>query len=162
MCTGLERHAEAFAEYTQAGINRILSPRTAVSSAIPEVKGPQQPMPGIPALVERPAPSSPATPTARTAGVGVLSEPTMGDNGFASFSRDVQAIEANMLHTQLLLRQATAELQARQRLIEHYRRKDADHERLIGKLLNLLNNDDLDGARNLAQDKFDAIHGPRE
>lgn len=46
--------------------------RTAVSSAIHEVAGPQQPMCRYPDLVERPASSSPATPTAGTAGVGVL------------------------------------------------------------------------------------------
>lgn len=70
MLSGRERYAESVFEHTMLGINRILN----VSSAIPEESGPQQPMPGIPALVERPAPSSPATPTAGTAGVGVFSE----------------------------------------------------------------------------------------
>lgn len=49
-------------------------PRDVVSSAIPEETGPQQPMCRYPDLVERPAASSPATPTAGTAGVGVFSE----------------------------------------------------------------------------------------
>lgn len=49
------------------------SPRTAVSSAIPEEKGPQQPLCRYPDLVERPASSSPASPTAGTAGVGDFS-----------------------------------------------------------------------------------------
>lgn len=101
------------------------------------------------------------TDDAGTAGV-VSSEPTMGDNGFASFSRDVREIEASMLNTQRLLREATFELNARQRMIEHYRGKDAAHERMVGKLLDLLNNDNLDDARNLVQNEYDAIHGPRE
>lgn len=46
--------------------------RPAVSSAIPEETGPQQLMCRCPDLEERPASSSPATPTAGTAGVGVF------------------------------------------------------------------------------------------
>jgi hypothetical protein len=89
----------------------------------------------------------------------------MGDNGFAEmagFSRDVKTIETTMVNTQQLLREATFELNARQRLIEDYRRKNADHERLIGKLLELLNNDDLDEARALVKYEYDGIHGPAD
>lgn len=47
--------------------------RTAVSSAIPEETGPQQPMSRCPDLVERPASSAPCA-DARAASVGDLSE----------------------------------------------------------------------------------------
>jgi hypothetical protein len=104
-----------------------LFPRTAVSSAIPEAIGPQQLMCRCPDLEERPASSSPATPTAGTAGVGVSSE-----------------------------------IQRMNELVAHYRRKDGEHERLIAKLLKLLNQDDLDGARDLVKEEYDSIHGPRE
>jgi hypothetical protein len=53
--------------------------RTAVSSAIPEDTGPQQPMSRIPPLVERPASSSPCSPTAGTAGVGDFSERALAE-----------------------------------------------------------------------------------
>lgn len=50
------------------------------------------------------------------------------------FDSDVSAIERNMLQTQQLLRDATFELNARQRLIEDYRRKNYAHEDMVGKL----------------------------
>lgn len=56
MLTGRERYAEAVLEHTLLGIDRILNGSS---------KGPQQPMPGNPALVERPSP----TDDAGTAGV---------------------------------------------------------------------------------------------
>jgi len=56
---------------TRAIANQMI-PRTAVSSAIPEETGSQQPMCRYPDLVERPASSPPCSPTAGTAGVGAL------------------------------------------------------------------------------------------
>lgn len=60
------------------------------------------------------------------------------------------------------IRAATFELNARQRLIEDYRRDVAAHERMVGKLLKLLDNDDLDGARDIVKAEYEAIHGPRD
>lgn len=60
------------------------------------------------------------------------------------------------------MKQAEIELDRRQRLIDDYRRKDAEHERMIGDLLELLDNDDLDGARDIVKAEYDAIHGPRD
>jgi hypothetical protein len=60
------------------------------------------------------------------------------------------------------MREATFELQAKQRLIESYREKTYAQKRLIGKLLELLNNDDLDAARDLVKYEYDGIHGPAD
>lgn len=54
------------------------------------------------------------------------------------------------------------ELDARERLIRDYQRKNADHERMVGKLYELLKAEDLDGAMDIVRDEFDAIHGPSD
>lgn len=54
------------------------------------------------------------------------------------------------------------ELDARQRLIQDYQRKNADHERMVGKLYELLKQDDLDGAMDIVRDEYNAIHGPND
>lgn len=45
-------------------------------------------------------------------------------------------------------------------LVNWYREKNADHERLVGDVLKLLKADELDGARDIVSAAFDAIHGP--
>lgn len=60
------------------------------------------------------------------------------------------------------MKEAEYELGARQRLIEDYRRKNYDHERMVGKLYELLKQDDLDGAMDIVRDEYRAIHGPSD
>jgi hypothetical protein len=75
---------------------------------------------------------------------------------------ELAQIGAGMEAAGKAMRAATFELSAKQRLIEDYRRKNADHEKLIGKLLKLLNNDDMDEARALVKYEYDGIHGPAD
>lgn len=83
----------------------------------------------------------------------------MGDNGFAE---NLMVIETNMVNTRRLLREATAELNRRQSIIDDYRRKNYAHEDMVGNLLELLKNDDLDAARDIVSREYDSIHGPRD
>ena len=78
------------------------------------------------------------------------------------FSESIAVITTNIEQTQKLLREATVELNSRQVVIDQYRRTNAAHERMIGKLLELLDNDDLDGARDIVKAEYDSIHGPRD
>lgn len=39
---------------------------------------------------------------------------------------------------------------------------ESHHETMVSDLLKLLDNDDLDGARDIVKAEFDAIHGPRD
>lgn len=54
----------------------------------------------------------------------------------------------------------TEELNRRQALLDDYRRRNRDHERLIGELHELLKIDDIDGIRDLVEAEHGAIHGP--
>jgi hypothetical protein len=45
-------------------------------------------------------------------------------------------------------------------LVNWYREKNADHERMVGELHKLLKVDDLDAARDIVSAAFDGIHGP--
>src|SRR5690606_11943823 len=47
-------------------------------------------------------------------------------------------------------------------LADAYTRVSSEHERMVGDLLKLLDNDDLDGARDLVKAEYEAIHGPRD
>lgn len=49
-----------------------------------------------------------------------------------------------------------------QMLADGYRRVSGEHERMVGKLKELLDADDLDGARDIVRDEFYAIHGPSD
>ena len=49
-----------------------------------------------------------------------------------------------------------------QMLAEAHREVSSKHETLVGDLLQLLNNDDMDGARDMVSAEYLAIHGPRE
>ena len=71
-------------------------------------------------------------------------------------------IRADVAKSTAAMRDASAELNRRQSTIDQYRRDNAKHERLIGDLLERLNKDDLDGARDLVKAEYDAIHGPRD
>jgi hypothetical protein len=75
---------------------------------------------------------------------------------------ELHQVGIGMMAAGKAIREATFELNAKQRLIEHYREKTYAHERLVGKLLELLKVDDLDGARDLVQHEYDGIHGPRD
>lgn len=57
---------------------------------------------------------------------------------------------------------AKSELERRQVVIDQYRAKDAAHERLISAVLNRMNLEDFDGARDLVRAEYDAIHGPAD
>jgi hypothetical protein len=61
-----------------------------------------------------------------------------------------------------VMKRAELELDARQRLIDDYRRKNYAHERMVGKLYDLLKQDDLDGAMDIVRDEYFAIHGPSD
>lgn len=63
--------------------------------------------------------------------------------------------------TQLELRIKTIECE-RDAWKKAYVTLSGNEERLIGKLLELLNNDDLDGARDLVKAEHDSIHGPND
>ena len=47
-------------------------------------------------------------------------------------------------------------------LIEYYRNKQYAHERMIGQLKTLLDNDVTDKALDIVRDEFYAIHGPSD
>lgn len=79
----------------------------------------------------------------------------MGDNGFAELA-------SGMTEAREAMRLAQCELNARQRLIEDYRRKNYAHEDMVGKLYELLKQDDLDGAMDIVREEYGAIHGPNE
>jgi hypothetical protein len=49
-----------------------------------------------------------------------------------------------------------------QMLADAYRRVSSEHEDMVSDLLKLLDNDDLDGARDLVKAKHMSIHGPRD
>jgi hypothetical protein len=55
-----------------------------------------------------------------------------------------------------------AEIQRLYRLLDWYREKDAAHERMVYELRKLLKVDDLDGARDVVDAAFGAIHGPSD
>jgi multidrug resistance efflux pump len=79
-----------------------------------------------------------------------------------TFSANVKALESNILNTQQLLRQATAELNRRQSIIDDYRRKNAEHEKMVSELREALKVGDIDTASDIVNAEFDAIHGPSE
>lgn len=47
-------------------------------------------------------------------------------------------------------------------LADAYTRVSSEHETMVSDLIKLLDNDDLDGARDLVKAEYDAIHGPRD
>lgn len=49
-----------------------------------------------------------------------------------------------------------------QMLASGYSEATSKYESLVGDLLKMLDNDDLDGARDLVKAECDAIHGPRD
>ncbi len=55
----------------------------------------------------------------------------------------------------------SAELTHLRSVVEQYRRQNAEHERLIGRLYELLP-ERADDAHDLVRDEYRAIHGPRE
>jgi len=57
----------------------------------------------------------------------------------------------------LVMKQSIDELK---HLVIDYRRKDAAHERMIGELKTLLENEDTDKALDIVRNEFNAIHGP--
>lgn len=61
-----------------------------------------------------------------------------------------------------VMRSARQEIFAKDQLIAHYRRKDAEHERLIGRLYELLGAENLDDALDLVRAEYVAIHGPSD
>jgi hypothetical protein len=54
------------------------------------------------------------------------------------------------------------EIKRLNRLVDDYRHKDADHERMVGELRKLLKAEDLDGARDIVDAEYGAIHGPSD
>lgn len=81
----------------------------------------------------------------------------------------LKTMNANLTHVGELMRESTAELKRRQDLIDHYRRKNAEHEELIGKLYAMARNkearDELllwDEFCDLVTDAYRAIHGPSD
>jgi hypothetical protein len=54
------------------------------------------------------------------------------------------------------------EIKRLNRLVDDYRRKDAAHERMVGELREMLKVDDLDGARDIVEAEYGAIHGPSD
>lgn len=75
---------------------------------------------------------------------------------------ELELLKYGMQSSADAMRAAKIELDRRQVLIDQYRRSNADHERLIGKLRDLLKVDDLDGARDLVNAEYDSIHGPAD
>lgn len=80
---------------------------------------------------------------------------------------DISAIVESALVTskrdqawQALVDRKQNEIQRLNSLLDSYRTRNADHERLIGKLHQLLKTDDIDGIRDLVEAEHDAIHGP--
>ena len=49
-----------------------------------------------------------------------------------------------------------------QMLADAYRRVSSDHEDMVSDLLKLLDNDDLDAARDIVQTEYRSIHGPND
>jgi len=59
-----------------------------------------------------------------------------------------------------LIQQLQKELEIKDALIKDHRRYRTDHERMVARLLDLLNADDLDHARDILRTEFVGIHGP--
>lgn len=47
-------------------------------------------------------------------------------------------------------------------MADGYRRVSGEHETMVSDLRKLLDDDDLDAARDIVKAEYDAIHGPRE
>lgn len=60
------------------------------------------------------------------------------------------------------MRAATAEISRQKIVIEQYRSGRAAHETMVGRLLELLDADNLDLARDIVKLEYDGIHGPRD
>lgn len=54
----------------------------------------------------------------------------------------------------------THDIHVKDGMIRQHREERARHERIINKLMGLLNAEDLDAMRDLLRDEYEAIHGP--
>lgn len=72
-----------------------------------------------------------------------------------------QAAQHRIAELQALVDRKQNEIQRLNSLCDSYRRMNGDHERLIGKLKELLP-DNPDDAYDLVRDAFYAIHGPSD
>jgi uncharacterized protein YlxW (UPF0749 family) len=71
-----------------------------------------------------------------------------------------QSMQYRIETLQSLVDRKQNEIQRLNNLLDSYRSDNADHERLIGKLRDLMRADEYDDAYDLVRNEFDAIHGP--
>jgi vacuolar-type H+-ATPase subunit H len=74
----------------------------------------------------------------------------------------MQKVSEAMSSASEAMARAQSELVRCYTMIDDYRRKNAEHERMVGELREALKIEDIDTASDIVSAAFDAIHGPRD
>lgn len=73
-------------------------------------------------------------------------------------SRDTHILHMGPGEVDLILRH----IERLKMLADAYRRVSSNHDRMVGDLRGMLENDETDRARDLVNDEYRSIHGPRD